>query len=165
MEKREIAGFPGYYVYEDGCVWSSIKGKGRFIAPALHYKGYVRVSLVGPEGRRTRFVHRLVALAFLPNPDGKAEVNHLDGNKENNHVSNLQWATHQENVQHAYDNRLSSNMGETHPSAKLTPDNVIEIRASYDPRTVTRPALAKKFGASQKTIDEILTLKNWKHVA
>lgn len=49
----------------------------------------------------TRLVHRVVALAFIPNPDGKPQVNHKDGNPSNNEVSNLEWATNQENMMHA----------------------------------------------------------------
>ena len=63
--------------------------------------GYLYCSL-SREGRDRRFaVHRLVAKAFLPNPDNKPEVNHKDGNKHNNHVWNLEWCTRSENQRHA----------------------------------------------------------------
>lgn len=51
-------------------------------------------------------LHRLLAIAFIPNPDNKRTVNHIDGNKLNNCLSNLEWATDSENVKHAYDNDL-----------------------------------------------------------
>ena len=51
-------------------------------------------------------VHRIVALAFLPNPMAKEQVNHKDGNKQNNHLSNLEWSTNSENQRHARENGL-----------------------------------------------------------
>ena len=58
--------------------------------------GYKCVSLAGQNYR----VHRLVAMAFIPNPENKPNINHIDGNKKNNNVDNLEWCTQQENIQH-----------------------------------------------------------------
>ena len=64
--------------------------------------GYKQVSLVAGDGRITKhFVHRLVAQAFIPNPEAKPEVNHIDGNPSNNKLDNLEWVTHSENRQHS----------------------------------------------------------------
>lgn len=68
-------------------------------------------------------VHRLVALAFIPNPENKICVNHIDGNKLNNNVNNLEWATHSENNQHAYDIGIkigywTGKFGNEHPKYK-----------------------------------------------
>jgi len=62
--------------------------------------------------RKRSLIHRLVAEAFLPNPLGKPQINHIDGNPKNNNVSNLEWVTNSENVKHAYANGLikSKNM-------------------------------------------------------
>lgn len=68
----------------------------------------VRVSLWKNGKSKDFLVHRLVARAFIPNPNGKKTVNHIDGNPRNNRVDNLEWATHYENNNHAFDNRLIS---------------------------------------------------------
>ena len=63
------------------------------------HKGYVKVRI----NKKDKFVHRLVATAYLSNPDNKETVNHIDGNKENNSVRNLEWCTRSENSKHAYE--------------------------------------------------------------
>lgn len=78
-------------------------------------------------------IHRLVAIAFIDNPENKSQVNHIDGNKLNNNVSNLEWATASENVQHAFDTGLKvakpiQFFGETNPHCKLTDEQCEEIR-------------------------------------
>ena len=72
--------------------------------------GYLRISLTCNGKSRMVLVHRLVAMAFIENPDGKPVVNHKDGNKTNNHVSNLEWCTVQENTMHAFKNGLCDQM-------------------------------------------------------
>jgi hypothetical protein len=71
------------------------------LSKSLINSGYHRVTLKVNRQPINRLVHRVVALAFLPNEDNKAEVNHKDGNKLNNCVDNLEWATSSENKQHA----------------------------------------------------------------
>ncbi|MBR3246857.1 MAG: HNH endonuclease [Clostridiales bacterium] len=70
-------------------------------------KGYMLVTLNKPYGEKKDYrVHRLVAMAFIPNPENKQEINHLDGNTKNNLVENLEWCTHTENIQHAIETGL-----------------------------------------------------------
>lgn len=73
-----------------------------FALRALSAKGYQRINLEG----RVRQIHRIVALAFLPNPDGLPQINHKDGIKTNNKVENLEWCTNQDNRNHAVANGL-----------------------------------------------------------
>jgi len=82
--------------------------------------GYMYVPLAKDTKKKKHKIHRLVAEAFLPNPEMKKCVNHKDGNKVNNCVSNLEWVTHSENMKHAAENGLwvSWNKGK-HPEGKL----------------------------------------------
>lgn len=75
---------------------------------SINFDGYNHVTLYHNGNRYRKLVHRLVAEAFIPNPENKPEVNHKDGNKTNNDISNLEWVTHSENIQHAYDTGLIS---------------------------------------------------------
>lgn len=104
-----IKGFPDYTVDEQGNI-ESYRGFGRKpkrrisgypIKPTADHKGYLYVTLCNSDSNKRHFVHKLVAVAFIPNPDRKPQVNHIDGNKLNCKVSNLEWCTNQENHDHA----------------------------------------------------------------
>lgn len=88
------------------CCFGNIRNKnnGKINVPFDRNRtGYVRAILFdGKGGKKRYFVHRLVAEAFIPNPEHKPQVNHIDGDKTNNCVENLEWVTSYENMQHAY---------------------------------------------------------------
>lgn len=67
---------------------------------------YVSITLSKDNKRFTKSIHRLVAQAFIPNPENKCCVNHIDGNPSNNLLTNLEWVTMKENSQHAYSKQL-----------------------------------------------------------
>lgn len=79
-----------------------IQVKERVLANGISGQGYINVLLYNNGNRRTYKAHRLVAEAFISNPDNKPHVNHIDGNKENNSIENLEWCTIKENNIHAY---------------------------------------------------------------
>lgn len=82
--------------------------KGKQLRPSVDKYGYERVVLTKNGIRKTYSVHKLVALAFIPNPENKTTINHIDGNKRNNNVSNLEWATEKENQNHKWKNGLAN---------------------------------------------------------
>lgn len=111
---KEVPGYEGYYeissfgrvrsadrnvIYRDGQV-HFIKGRSR--RPNINNRGYYYLPLNKDGKHWYAKVHRLVAMAFLPNPLNLPEVNHKDGNKLNNHADNLEWCTHSENHKHLY---------------------------------------------------------------
>ncbi|MBL7692606.1 MAG: NUMOD4 motif-containing HNH endonuclease [Flavipsychrobacter sp.] len=97
--------------------------RGKQLSPKRSKDGYLFVSLSKDGVAKTHYIHRLVATAYIPNPNGLPEVNHLDGIKTNNAVINLDWCTHRDNVRHAYANGLNLNVGENHPFAVEVIDN------------------------------------------
>lgn len=93
-----IAGYPAYYISRTGQVYSA---RSTRLLKDCDCAGYRQVGLSANGHSKSVKVHRLVALAFIPNPQNKPDVNHKDGNKANNCLSNLEWCTEKENVQHA----------------------------------------------------------------
>lgn len=74
----------------------------RTLQPSTKERGYLGVVLSKQSDTKNHLVHRLVAMAFLPNPKHLIAVNHIDGNKTNNNVTNLEWCTDRDNLLHAY---------------------------------------------------------------
>jgi hypothetical protein len=105
-------------------------------------------------------------VAFIPNPQGKPQVNHLSGNKMDNSVMNLDWATKQENVAHATGMGLMAHGEQVH-TAKLTCGQVTQIRSETagekgHQRASKVRELASQYGVSQSTIYDIVSGRTWK---
>ncbi len=117
-------------------------------------------------GGKAKSVHRLIALAWIPNPENKPQVNHKDGVRSNNNVSNLEWVTNKENKIHAVENGMHTyHKGEDVSCAKLTTADVIYIKEqlkSYKRGMIS--ALGKKFGVGKTTISEIKAGRSWSHI-
>ena len=95
-EWRMVVGYEGLYEVSN---FGNVRSK-RKILKQTNYNGYQCVCLSKESNRKIHKVHRLVAIAFIPNEENKREVNHIDEDKTNNHVSNLEWVTPKENINH-----------------------------------------------------------------
>ena len=122
-------------------------------------RGYLRVNLSLNNQIKDRYVHQLVAEAWLPNPHCLPMINHKDGNKRNNAVSNLERCTAQHNIRHSLEYGLHPR-GEKSSVAKLTLANVHFIRKSNQHSSYLGP----KLGVSETTIRDVRTRRSWKHV-
>ena len=170
---KDIKGFENYYQVSD---FGNIRSITRFIdnplgglkqltgkqmTPYKNKQGYLVVTLRN-QHRKVAKIHRLVAQAFIPNPDNKPEVNHKDGVKTNNFKDNLEWSTNQENINHSWETGLNDHFGEKHPNSKFTESEILAIRLNEN--CLKQKELAKLYGTTQGVISKIMRRTRWKHI-
>jgi hypothetical protein len=159
IEWRACRGYPNYEVSNEGDV-RNIRS-GLQLKPMMNPRsGYLQVILRNPDKpkRETLKIHRLVAIAFLPNPLDLPAVNHIgaDGNKKLNTVENLEWVTHAEN--HLHRARILRKCAfENHGMSKLTPEQVQQLRS--DARSSR--AIAHDYPVNARQIRRIRSKENW----
>lgn len=111
-------------------------------------------------------IHRLVAEAFIPNPENKETVNHINMNKDDNRLCNLEWNTYSENNKHSFANnpkRLLSHVGENSNSGKLKNSDVYQIRKMLSEK-VQINIIAKRFNVGRRSISNIKHGVSWTHI-
>lgn len=169
---KTIKGYEGIYsVTQDGRIWSHPRSwvrtngspshtKGSWLKNSLAKNGYKVVSLYKDFKPDKRYVHRLVAEAFLP----RLEVNHKNGIKTDNRLENLEWMTTSQNVLHAKQVlKVYAPKGEKSPQAKLTENDVREIK-KLKKEGKTMQELATQFGVCTSGISRIVNRQLWSHV-
>lgn len=165
-EWRDIERYEGHYQISNYSRIKSFKNdKITILKPLIDKNGYLQI-VFSKNGQHKWFkLHRLVAQAFIPNPENKPQVNHIDGNKMNNHVSNLEWVSQSENNNHAVNTGLRKSGGD-HPQSHLTNEEAVWCRSVYIPRDKEfgASALARKFGVNSRTMRYILSGKTYKKI-
>lgn len=121
---------------------------------------YKKVCLRKSNEAKNVMVHRLVALAFVPNPENKSEINHKDGNKHNNHADNLEWVTRSENLLHAFRVLGVDRKNRRKTPRKLPPEKVLEIYNACG----TGQEIAKRFEVSDTMVYKIKKGECWNDV-
>jgi hypothetical protein len=141
----------------------------RPVRPSFNKKGYLQVCL---QNKKSRTIHRIVAMAFVDNPNNKPQVNHIDGNKQNNHASNLEWVTNEENQSHAIKMGLWDGIskklsiiqkGEGNSAGKLSENDVLAIYSLLKQGEKVG-VIARRFGVHSSNISAIKSGKSWNHL-
>ena len=150
---------PGYEGLYEASTLGNIRNaiSGRVLRQSNHWQGYKLVGLHKDKKLKTHTVHRLIAKAFIENPNGYSEVNHKDENKANNNVENLEWCTTKYN--NTYGNKIKR--GELHPMSKLDSRQVKEIREKRNSgETIVQ--IADQFGISRSHVCGIVNNRFWR---
>ena len=168
MLTRAIPGLPGYQASSCGNIISHRKFTPHVLSPCKHPQGYRKVLLRVGDGYKNFLVHRLVMLAWVgPCPKG-CVTNHKNGDKADNRLENLEYCTQSENMAHACRLGLTpkppTRRGENAPKAKLTAQDVHEIRSSKDTGRGRVKLLAEKYGVTTATMSKVLLGQTWKHL-
>jgi hypothetical protein len=155
-----------YWVQEDGQIWSV--NSSIMLKPRKAGRGYCQVNLGA--NQRNQYVHRLVAEAFIPNPENKPQINHINGIKSDNRVENLEWVTAKENVRHALEIGLAdrhdsrkAHIGSKHHNTSLKESQVLKIRAKHK-KGIHYKDLMREFNISKSCCQAIIHNRSWRHI-
>lgn len=158
---RAVPGYPGYEASELGNIRCLLRWKSpRVLTQSPHARGYLKVGVSVLGKTKTVFVHRLVALAFVPNPGKLPHVNHLDAVKTNNNSWNLEWTSPALNSAHAKRNGLYQS-GETHHHVRFTDKQIAEMRRLMT-LGLSTVEVAKRFKTSRNYMYFIKTFRSRK---
>lgn len=170
---KDVVGYEGFYLVSNLGRLKTVTRKvnhkhsgtitktEKLLSKNISNSGYEMKCLYKNSSTKSVLVHRLVAEAFIPNPENKPQVNHINGIKSDNRVENLEWNTRSENMRHSYAKGLSK-CGIKHYKAKLTPLKVLAIKRllRIKPKT-NKYRLAEKVGVTNGVIYQIINGTTW----
>lgn len=161
---KDIPEYEGLYSISNlGNIWNH-KFQKNMKSRLCKRNGYLKIGLTKDSKQTTFLVHRLVAIAFIPNPENKREVNHINLNKIDNTVNNLEWVTPKENVDW---NRKNDRLlkGEQIGTSKLTNEIVIWFLTllKENPK-LNISKLSRETGLDRTSLSRIKNNKNWTHI-
>lgn len=163
-EGLRIPGYEDYSVHKEGFIVSHKKTPKILKQAKCGYnKNYSFVVLCTNGKTKSHYIHREVAKMFIPNEEGKKEVNHKDGDTNNNSYLNLEWVTPKEDSNHAVDSGLTLT-GEDYPNAKLTNAQVHEI-CSMIQSGCDNKEIRTTTGIDPKKLYKIKSRRQWKQIS
>lgn len=159
--KRYIENSKDYFIDELGFVYKN----NRRLKTNNATNGYSSVTIRYLNGiRKVHYVHRLVAMVFLPNPDNLPVVNHKDLNKQNNAVSNLEWVSYKDNTKHAINEGAYCDEEGTRYSAIYNKQQIIEVCELLE-EGLRDVDIIRKTGVSKATVEGVRKKKMWVHLS
>lgn len=157
---RKIKGYSHYRIYRNGQIYSEYINK--YITPTEDTGHYLQNTLVDDEGnRKTIKTHRLVALAFLPNPENLPDVNHKDFNRKNNNVDNLEWCSEKYNARYTALYNINNNKNSYMKLSPLTEEQVLLIPTLLNYGFSVK-LISNLYKVGHITIRNIISKKTWK---
>lgn len=146
--------------------------KGKLCVQSKSNLGYMTIGFTVNNIKVNKYVHRLVAEAFITNINDYPQVNHIDCDKTNNRMYNLEWCTNSQNHIHAFKNGLNklhlyrvAYSGEQNTNSLLKEKQVLEIRQKYIPYKYSAKKLSKEYNVSESCITHILNNTSWKEIS
>ncbi len=164
---KDVVGYEGLYQISNLGNIKSFKRnyEGILLNPKTDKDGYKEIGIRDATGRRFfKRMHRLVAEAFIINPNNYKVINHKDNNPANNNVENIEWCTIEYNNKYRFINGNASNKGSKSPAASITESIAVEIYILGHSGKYTELELATKFNTTRSVVNKIRLNKNWTHV-
>jgi len=161
MKYFPIPDHPRYEITRNGIIRN--RSNKRIKSQYVGSTGYYMVSFSYNNHSNPKRVHRLLAAAFLENPNSLPCINHKNGDKLDNCLLNLEWCTHAQNMKHAFDTGLANNTGTNNGQSKLTDSKVKKIKSLLR-LGKTQQSIADKYGVSRSCILGINVGRLWSHV-